>query len=673
MGNKRVSQLLALTAPEVSSDDLLLIIDTSVGESKNITTSQLSAYLNASGSLYAIHAINADSASYVLGSNVYGPVANAVLATNAGTATTATSANTAISSSYSNTSSWAINVVNGGSSLITGATYPITSSWAVNSTTANLATTAANLIYIPGVSTSTASYALSSSISDKSITSSFASFAKFSNTASFSLVSLTTQSIANSASFLIFSPNNGTSSYAIRAGTAGGLSNYGMFLALEQSSSFAMLDNVAILSSLATPQSTTIQAIGTAILAYTSSIPNTNFLNLTYTNRVTGVTGSFDTTQVSYNVTPIMNQWNSLSSGSFHIPFDLVGQSSLYGDYLVEVVTSDSRSLQLDSSRIVRFLISSYSDIVNVSTGSLVDLYIVPTSSLGGGSNITFSSIAGGPFYDTLPGLLTTGSSNIITINIASSSISEVDYTWKCSNLTDFSCSSNPSLTRFGYSFPNSLKNLYCSTCSINSILDLSNTQLVNLDCRNNQLLSLPTLPSTLITLDCSNNPLFSLPNTLPSSLQRLYCNNANVSLIDISSSVGLLTASFVGGNLVVIQSLPDNLRKLNVESSSNLVSILTTFNPYASLPKSMSYLSAFSCSLSTLPSMSINMSYLNISNNPMQQSAMERATSELSSSNQTSGSIIATGIGSPNLATYTNLYILSHSLDWTIQHDGFP
>jgi len=514
MGNKRVSQLTPMTAPEINSDDLFLIIDTSVAESKKILVSQLASFLSVSGSLIASHATTSDTASYILGSNVYGPVPTATYATTAGTATSATSAtsaDTAISASYAKTSSWAVNVVNG-STLITGATYPITSSWSEKSTTSNIATTAVNLLYIPGVSKNTASYALSASISNRSITASFAELAK---TASYALFTQTIQSIPDSASFLVFSPNNGTASYAIRAGNAG-LTNYGMFLALEQSSSFAMLDDVSVFSSLTTPQETTIQAIGTAILIYTSSVFNTNSLNLRCTNRLTGVTSSFDATQVSYNVTPVMNRWDDLSLGSFHIPFDLVGQESLYGNYLVEVISSDSRSLQLDTNKTVRFLISSYSDVIDVSTGSLVDLYIVPTSSLGGGANITFSSIIGGPFYDSLSGLLSTGSSNILAIDISSRSISEVSYPWKCSNLTDFSCSSNPSLTRLNYSFPNSLENLYCSTCSITTIADLSNTQLVNLDCNNNQLYFLPALPNTLVNLNSSNNPLIFSPATWP-------------------------------------------------------------------------------------------------------------------------------------------------------------
>ena len=54
-GNKRVSQLIELTSAEVANDDLFLIIDSSAYESKKIKVNNLSAYLNASGSIISIY------------------------------------------------------------------------------------------------------------------------------------------------------------------------------------------------------------------------------------------------------------------------------------------------------------------------------------------------------------------------------------------------------------------------------------------------------------------------------------------------------------------------------------------------------------------------------------------------------------------------------------------
>jgi hypothetical protein len=65
-GNEKVSNLTELTAAEIQSNDLFCIVDTSAKESKKMQSYQLSLYLSASGSLYALHAITSDTASYAL-------------------------------------------------------------------------------------------------------------------------------------------------------------------------------------------------------------------------------------------------------------------------------------------------------------------------------------------------------------------------------------------------------------------------------------------------------------------------------------------------------------------------------------------------------------------------------------------------------------------------------
>jgi len=68
-------------------------------------------------------------------------------------------------------------------------------------------------------------------------------------------------------------------------------------------------------------------------------------------------------------------------------------------------------------------------------------------------------------------------------------------------------------------------------------ILDLGSKQR-----EDNELTSLPTLPSDLETLECKNNKLSSLP-TLPSGLEALYCeNNKLTSLPTLPSGLEFLT-----------------------------------------------------------------------------------------------------------------------------------
>ena len=64
------------------------------------------------------------------------------------------------------------------------------------------------------------------------------------------------------------------------------------------------------------------------------------------------------------------------------------------------------------------------------------------------------------------------------------------------------------------------------------------------MDCSNNQLISLPPLPSTLEIFYCYNNQLTSLPS-LPSTLQKLYCFDNQLShLPPLPSILQLLVCS---------------------------------------------------------------------------------------------------------------------------------
>ena len=96
----------------------------------------------------------------------------------AGSSVSSSWASSSLSASWSNTSSWAINAINGGTQLITGSTYPITASSAV---TASWAVTASN-----------------------SITSSHSAHSAFATSASWasSSLSASTATTANSASCL---------------------------------------------------------------------------------------------------------------------------------------------------------------------------------------------------------------------------------------------------------------------------------------------------------------------------------------------------------------------------------------------------------------------------------------------------------------------------------------
>ena len=310
MGNKRVSQLIELTSADVANDDLFLIIDSSAHESKKIQVNNLSAYLNASGSIIAVSADTAKTASWainVVGNNVSSSYFSLK-------AYNADSASYALKSETSVTASYALNAATtAGTTLYTGSTYPITSSWA---TTAISSKTSSFLLYSVGVNNGTASYSLTSQNVNHATTADTASYFNSSvgtvATASYAILAgnvVNTVNNSKTASYLVFSPTNGTASYAISAGTiAGVMNNYGMVNAIAQTSYSATINNLDIHSSLNTAQQTMIEVIGNTILNFTSSVGNNYSISLYYTDRYSGDTFFLDSVPVSFNVTPITDQ-----------------------------------------------------------------------------------------------------------------------------------------------------------------------------------------------------------------------------------------------------------------------------------------------------------------------------------------------------------------------------
>ena len=122
----------------------------------------------------------------------------------------------------------------------------------------------------------------------------------------------------------------------------------------------------------------------------------------------------------------------------------------------------------------------------------------------------------------------------------------------------DISCKSLkslPDLTRF--------KNIQELNCS-NNLLTLLPTLPQNieyLDCNYNQLNFIPTLPQNLTKLYCSYNKLTSLP-TLPQNLKELYCSdNKLTSLPTLPQNLEILNCS--DNQLNSMPTLPQNLTKL--------------------------------------------------------------------------------------------------------------
>jgi len=112
---------------------------------------------------------------------------------------------------------------------------------------------------------------------------------------------------------------------------------------------------------------------------------------------------------------------------------------------------------------------------------------------------------------------------------------------------------------------------------------------LKELNCSNNQLTSLPTLPQNLQILFCTNNQLTSLP-TLPQNLQTLYCYN---------------------NQLTSLEGLPQNLKELNC--SNNKIKFMT-------LPKKLIFLICYKNQLTSLPALPQNIRLFDCNDNPINE-----------------------------------------------------
>jgi hypothetical protein len=211
MANEKVSQMTSLTATELVAGDFFMVVDTSARESKKISTGDILTYIEATGSFNAYHASVSDTSSYVAGSNVNGSVVSSSYSFNSVSSSWAQQTQNSINSiSASYVPSGAISPT--ASFLLYSGVFNGSASYAISASTVNFAATSSKLLYIPGVTFNTASYALSSSNTLNSISSSYSLSSSYSISSSYSLsssysISSSNAITANSSSFLVNSYN----------------------------------------------------------------------------------------------------------------------------------------------------------------------------------------------------------------------------------------------------------------------------------------------------------------------------------------------------------------------------------------------------------------------------------------------------------------------------------
>lgn len=158
-----------------------------------------------------------------------------------------------------------------------------------------------------------------------------------------------------------------------------------------------------------------------------------------------------------------------------------------------------------------------------------------------------------------------------------------------------------------GLEYFTSLQELNCYNNQLTALPTLPSS-LEWLDCGDNQLTALPALPIGLRWLFCNNNQLMALP-ALPGSLQSLGCANNQLTALPTLPS-GLVVLSCESNQLAALPTLPSNLDSLDC-SGNQLTTLLT-------LPSNLNSLDCSGNQLTTLPALPNNLGYLRCERNKL-------------------------------------------------------
>ncbi len=618
MANKRVSELVSIAATELDVADLLLLSDVSEHESKKLQVKELSDFIlsggNLSGTLYgtASYAKNAATASYVeMISASYASTASWALKIN-----TASYALTALSASYSQRSFWA-----------TTASYALTSSVELvySSAFSDYARTASYLRWTPGISNGTASYALTAShviatqnSTSYAATSSWA-YNSISASRAISSANVDTASFTYTASYLAFKGiPNGTASYALTAANiVNQRQDYGMYYAITQSISSSQLDLVEVTPVFGGLKNTEFEIYGTVIVPFTSSNgPTEGKVELFVLNRQYGYSQSMDSIQAYANI-----GGGSNISGTFKYPFTMRGEASLYG--LFQVYVTASNGAFIETSRPVRFKISSVSDQLGVSSAEPMQFYSYPEDAIMSYS----SSLHPGTLYEgSASQVIFSGSYDATELLIPPGTVNILQYTWTLTGLEKFIADGNPGLTYLG-GLPTGCTSASAADCSLTELPDMKNSTVQYLNVPNNNIVANLSLSPSMSYLDVSNNYYVHLPNTMPQGMTVLKADGIGITYTPPYIPDTLISMSFANCPQLTSWLAPDFPASLQYFDCHNspLLNI-----PYV-VPSDLLYVNISNCALANniignlangLDVNGLNNGYFAFKNNPSSHSA---------------------------------------------------
>jgi hypothetical protein len=507
MANERISQLNNLPAANVASNDLFVISDMSLPESKNLTAIDLKTYVLGSGISSSSYSSNSNLAKYA-------------------------------TSSLS--SSWASSSLNS-----------ISSSHSATSSLANIATYALNAPTAAQVSYATSSLSASwASSSLSSISSSFANTSSYSTTSSYALV--TGMAIAYAEN----SQNAVSASYASSAGSAD-IASVALSLVnsdINQSGNIASITtHTNIVYNTSSFSSGETLLVTESVIAQIDEIRMNNSLQTSSLVNITacGLVAVLHNTGSVYS--SIWNPKVSLIVQNLMTGDTQILSSASYNSYLQGVDTTITNTSSIGA--IQPFYLTNNT---HLSAGSYRTY--VEASYLDIGDNSISFYFYGMP--DTTPSFRLSSDANIFVVT------SDVSGIPILSSDQSFTCSYSASYNSFGIitssSGNNTIQNLTATTPSSESYLTYLNsnenifntltnlwtaTSLNTLILNSSSVSSIDGVPLSLVTMSCQNCNLSTLPP--------LY--NSNVAYLDVSNTVG------GGNNISDLSALPLSMSYLNV------------------------------------------------------------------------------------------------------------
>ncbi len=504
MANKRVSELVGISATDLSTGDLLLLADVTANESKKLTVGNLRTFLAStynSGTFYgtsswadkaswAATVPQQDTASYSYTSSFAWQGHTSSYAMDALSASYSLSCSKAITASYAITSAVQLVISSGFSSYsntssyikYTGipngtASFAISSSYASSASFANIVTSSYSdtaSVAITASKAATSSFVsyngipngivYSSITSNTSITSQYATNAGYADRAGIANIGVASQV---SASWASRSLSSSYSDIAFSAKTASYVSpslyiSNGIFKAITQSFSSSSIDIVSI--SAGTKTTASINAVGTIRAPWTASEMLSESVTLNLLNRTTGINYVLDMAPIF-----IFNGGSSDFSGSTKIPVSLMGSYPV-GSFDYMLYLSASNNIMFDNIRTSSFEINLNIGTFTVSKGD--ELYLKTDDLL---DIIGFYTLGGvGPFANTAKNIVNLyGADQVELIDLTYAST--IHNVWSLSNCTTVQLSNNAILTDVG-GMPSSMLTMSLVTSSIASLYDLDHT-----------------------------------------------------------------------------------------------------------------------------------------------------------------------------------------------------